>query len=515
VPTPLPIKRPQLDRALISKKGLHEFVRRAWHVVEPSTPFVDGPHIREMCAHLTAVSLGKCKRLVINVPPGFSKSLIVSVFWPAWHWAMVNGGTKWMHLSFDISLSLRDSGRCRELMASDWYQSRWGYKAEGLKREPIALAGQQGEEKKGRRKLRQEAASIFWTNQKGLRFSTMVKGRSTGWHCHIQVCDDPTKPLTIQTGGPAARAALEATEKTWKGTFASRTADPKDFSRVVIMQRLHAADLAATCIKEGYVHLCLPMEYDPDRPCKTPFGGDWRTEKGELLCPERMGAEEAAERRKALGSADYEAQYNQNPVAEGGTIFKPKWFTSRWRAIPGHATWWQSWDATFDGKTSSDYVVGQVWARANGLYYLVDQVRERMDFVTTCRAIQDMSAKWPQAIRVLVENKANGPAIMSVLKSKLPGLIPIEPCGGKEARARSVSPLCEAGSVLLPDTDVIPAPWVSELTLELCQFPLSKNDDQVDAFSQGLQHASEENAFMDNLAAAMDRINRPAGAGPQ
>lgn len=485
----LPFTRAEIDREVIRRNGLYEFVQRAWHEVE-SAPFVGGPHIELICRHLEAVTLGLCNRLVINIPPGCSKSLLVSVFWPAWHWAMHNGGTKWMHLSFDIGLSLRDSVRCRELITSDWYQDRFGTTAKRLRRPPLGLMGIL-EKSKSTSKARkaQQSASVYWTSQKGLRFSTMMRGKGLGWHAHIQVCDDPTKQDDVREGGELARKSLKKTRDIWSGTFASRKADPKNFARVVIMQRLHFDDLAQSCIDEGYTALVLPMEYDPDRHCKTPYGEDWRKEKGELLCPDRFDAESLVMARREMGSRVYEAQMQQSPSPDGGSIFSREWFNLRWREIPAGASWFQSWDCTFKKADDTDFVVGQVWAKVGRNLYLVDQIRERMGFVSTCRAVQDMCAKWPESTgRILVEDKANGTAVIDTLKEQFPSLEPVEPKGGKVARASAGSPRFEEGCIYLPEG----APWVSGFIKEHTEFPLGAKDDQVDATSQAIADATTE-----------------------
>ena len=118
----------------------------------------------------------------------------------------------------------------------------------------------------------------------------------------------------------------------------------------------------------------------------------------------------------------------------------------------------QSWDLAFKDLSTSDYVVGQVWAARGADRFLLDQRRERMDMPRTLNAIRAMSAKWPQATAKLVEDKANGPAVIASLRHEIEGLIAVNPEGGKQARAAAVSPQIEAGNVYLPHPDI--APWV-------------------------------------------------------
>ena len=133
-------------------------------------------------------------------------------------------------------------------------------------------------------------------------------------------------------------------------------------------------------------------------------------------------------------------------------------------------------------------MVGQVWGRAGADYYLLDQVRDRMDFVGTLNAFKRLTAAWPEAMAKLIEDKANGPAVISALKDKVSGLIPVEPDGSKIARAHAVTALWMAGNVYIPNVSI--APWVAEFNAEIVQFPAGGHDDQVDAMTQALRYLS-------------------------
>lgn len=144
----------------------------------------------------------------------------------------------------------------------------------------------------------------------------------------------------------------------------------------------------------------------------------------------------------------------------------------------------QSWDMSFKETKEGSYVVGQIWGRKGADKYLLDQVRDRMDFPATIQAVRSLSAKWPQAHAKLVEDKANGPAVIATLRREISGLIPVEPQGSKEARAAAVSSDIEAGNVYLPDPSI--ASWIHDFIEELSVFPNGANDDQCDGATQGL-----------------------------
>jgi predicted phage terminase large subunit-like protein len=149
----------------------------------------------------------------------------------------------------------------------------------------------------------------------------------------------------------------------------------------------------------------------------------------------------------------------------------------------------QSWDCSFKDLDTSDYVVGQVWGRVGSMYFLGHQVRARMDCPATVATIRRVSDDWPGSLAKLIEDKANGSAVIQMLSQEIPGIIPVNPLGGKVARAQAVSPLVEAGNVYLPHPEW--QPWVNDFIEEFVQFPNGAHDDQVDAMTQALLRWNE------------------------
>jgi predicted phage terminase large subunit-like protein len=144
----------------------------------------------------------------------------------------------------------------------------------------------------------------------------------------------------------------------------------------------------------------------------------------------------------------------------------------------------QSWDCAFKDSETSDYVVGQAWGRMGSMYLLGDQIRGRMDFPATVHAVRELSGRFPGAAAKLIEDKANGSAVIQMLEREIVGILPVNPAGGKIARASAVSPLIEAGNVYLPHP--LSAPWVDDFIEECAAFPNGAHDDQVDAMTQAL-----------------------------
>jgi predicted phage terminase large subunit-like protein len=477
-----PNARAKVEREYAAR-SLREFVRQAWHVVEPSTPFVPDWHIDAITDHLEAVTRGDVRNLLINVPPRHMKSLLVSVFWPAWEW-ILHPERRWLYSSYAASLTIRDSVKCRRLIESPWYRARWGY--------IFSLTSDQN------------AKTRFDNNRSGYRLSTSVGGAVTGEGGDRIVCDDPHKVDEVESD-TVRKGAIDW----WDVAMSTRVNDPRTSAMVIVMQRCHQRDLSGHLLEKGnFEHLCLPAEYEG--PGKTTVIGfsDPRTEPGELLWPERFGPQEIAELKVNLGSYAVAGQLQQRPSPAGGGIFKRHWFKffqPRGAGLPPvlvrlpdgtpisvpaveaphHVDEQiQSWDCSFKDLDTSDYVVGQMWARRGAHFLLADQVRGRMDCPGTVKAVRAMREKWPGTMAVLIEDKANGSAVIQMLSHDIPGILPVNPGGGKIARAQAISPLVEAGNIYLPHPDW--APWVNDFIEECVQFPNGAHDDQVDAMTQAI-----------------------------
>lgn len=481
----------------IGKRGsLADFVEMAWSYVEPSSRFYSNWHITAMCDHMQAIEEERLGYLIINVPPGMSKSILTGVFWPAWAWIR-DPGLRFGYWSFDADLTLKKGRDTLELVQSDWYQERWG--------DIVKLAD------------KDPAAGNFYTTMGGRRFASSIGGKSTGNHFHRQVVDDPIKPQTL------SKATLDEAKKFMDTALPSRWArGDRHLGRVIVMQRLHEEDTTGLeLLKGGYEHLMLPNEYEPHRACTTSIGfKDPRTVEGELLSPKFFSREALAQMNLSL--RDRAAQMQQSPVPAGGNIFQESWFRTwvpaeakepkhlstrtpprLWVRLPKLDMMWQSWDFAFKDTDTSDFVVGQVWGRAKGQFFLLYQVRGRMGFTDSVKAVKRVTTMFPKARAKLVEDKANGSAVIDTLKQRIIGLIAVNPEGGKEARANAVSPMHEAGNVFYPDSTVSGFEWVDQHESEMTSFPFSKNDDTVDAESQALLWGS---AGFKQFTAAMEKL---------
>lgn len=323
-------------------------------------------------------------------------------------------------------------------------------------------------------------------------YSVGVGGALTGRPVDLLVIDDPIKDRKQADSEDYRQSVWDW----WTDVASTRLAPGAPV--VLILTRWHEDDLAGRLLaaEDGHTWqvLRIPAEadHDPAKGETDPLG----REVGEFLesARGRTLAQWAAIKVRA-GSRTWNALYQGRPSSAEGEILRRNWWQQYdvplWserddgaRILYGMDEVLQSWDLTFKDTAGTDFVVGQVWARRGADCYLVDQVRARMDFPTTCTAIRELSARWPQALLKLVEDKANGPAVISSLRHTVAGIVPVEPDGSKEARAAAVAPIVEAGNVLLPAPEL--APWVGGFIEEAAGFPTAAHDDQVDATTQAL-----------------------------
>jgi predicted phage terminase large subunit-like protein len=253
-------------------------------------------------------------------------------------------------------------------------------------------------------------------------------------------------------------------------------------SIIIEHTRWHDEDLSGYLINEhgdDWQHIHLPALAEEDDI----LGRD----EGEPLCPERWSKESLEKTKKTMIDVMWGCLYQQRPAPDGGAIINSDWF-KYWDSIPEDADeWLQSWDCTFK-KTGTSMVVGQVWCRKGPDFYLIEQTREKLSFTETLESIKSMSKRCPQATQVMVEDKANGPAIIDTLKNKIPGMIEEKPVRDKVSRLIAVSHLIKGGNVYIPDPRL--KEWVIGYKEELRTVPAAKYDDQADATSQALKYLS-------------------------
>ncbi|HET8888402.1 MAG TPA: phage terminase large subunit [Candidatus Angelobacter sp.] len=393
------------------------------------------------------------------------KSLLISVFFPIWVWA-TDPSRRFMFVSYSEKLSTQHSILRRSLIESDWYKKDWGGKF-SISRD-------------------QNVKSHYENSARGAMFSTGMQSTATGMGGDILIFDDPLNPEQA-----ISQLEREAVNLRFDTTFRSRINDPATGVKIIIMQRLHELDLTGHVLareSSRWKHISLPAIAEKDETWNLSDGTYLAARNaGDLLWSERLPKSFLDSQRVGMGSWAFNGQYQQRPAPLDGGIVKRQWVRF-YRQLPEKFEFMvQSWDCTFSGGNDNDFVAGQVWARSGGKYFMLPyRTYERLDFGPTMAAIKSCHARFPQAHAVLIEDKANGPAIISELQKEIPGVVAVNPEGGKLARAQATAPLWEAGSIELPDPQVFGITWMEDYLHNMCAFPKAAHDDDVDATSQAL-----------------------------
>jgi predicted phage terminase large subunit-like protein len=473
--------------------SFRDFVIHAWPVLEPEVPLVWNWHLDYLCAELeyqVRRIKGRRKKLydlVINVPPRSLKSTLISKMLNAWAW-VIDPTQKFLTASYASDLALEHAVSSRRLISSDWYQRYWGGR--------FRMTGDQN------------VKAYFENSKTGYRMSIGLGGSGVGRGGNWCIVDDPISPADAMSD------AVRATTNEWYAkTFWTRLNNANVDIRVIIMQRLHENDTTGYVLGQTghrYKHICLPaMESDDIRPAK------YRSKYvGGLLFPERLGREFLVEAKATLGEYGFSGQFMQAPSPAEGGIFKRQY----WRFwVPGEYMGRFdpvrvklgggeiveckteglplnfddkicSWDMTFKDKQVSDYVVGQVWGSVGARRYLLDQFRDKVDFVGTVQAVRNLKHSTPGISAILIEEAANGAAAIAELQRDTPGVIGVPPRGSKFSRALPLSKQAEAGNIYLPHPRI--CPWVEGLIERFAAFPNVKNDDEIDTASLAIDRIS-------------------------
>ena len=490
---------------------LRYFTEKAWHVLEPVQPFVDGWAVGAMAEHLQAVRDGQINRLLINIPPGCTKSMMTNVMFPAWEWGPCQlPHYRYISASYKQTLATRDMVRMRRLITSKWYQSLWPH---------VTM-------------MKDQAEKTYYENDKtGFRFSTGVRGDLTGFRGDRLILDDPHSTKTAESELDREEALFWFTE-----TLPTRY-NTDDSAMIVIMQRLHEQDISGLIIKElldDYTHLCLPMRFEeqtrsysvvntgfgegaymkPERAegepipnyvpadqgeegAKFMYPQDPRTEEGELLWEARFGREGLDKKEKAMTArgGDYAvaSQHQQRPVPRGGGMFK----RDNWIYVDappeGGGEIVRGWDLAGSKLKTSPWTVGVKMMRAfeNDAIYILDVVRIRGE-PHEVEALIKSTAKQdgPECVQSLPQDPGQaGKAQKWSYAKLLHGMdfhFSLE-ANDKEFRARPL-----AAQQAVKNVYIVRGPWNDAFVGEAALFPGSTYKDQIDGASRGYTYLVRE-----------------------
>ena len=465
-----PLEKAALLRSQLADKwasDFAEFVKKAWRVIHPTRPLVWSWHYDLLCEYLTAVKQRKVTRLIINVPPRTAKSTITTICFPCWVWSS-DPSQNFLSASYSLDLSTEHSVMRRSLLQSGWYRRMWGDK--------FSLSGDRNQ------------VAQFMNDHRGQMLATSIGGTTQGRGCDIAIIDDPVSP------DQALSDAERKTANNWiDNTLRSRLNDPSTGAIVVVMQRLHELDPTGYLLEQEpgvWTHLRIPLEAEETEFWRFPISGKViEREVGGILMPRRF-TETAVEELKRH-RLRWAGQYQQRPSPMGGNMIKRKEVRYYGGIDPTTGQPDEKLPTTFDMKiisvdaafkdlATSDYVaIGAIGVKGRKRYVL-NVVNQHLDAAATEAEIRRQRDVHRPVCAVLVEDKANGPAVVQRLKMNLPGVIAINPQGGKIARMFAAAPEWQAGDWLLDRN----AAWTEPLVEQLITFPNAAHDDMADMMSQ-------------------------------
>ncbi len=470
------------DREAVRRGGLPVFVELALRY-KHGRKFKPARHMTVHAECVDRLYRGDLDILVTNTLPGVGKSEVSSICAPAWIWT-IQPEYRFMMASYDDGLARHHAAEHLALCQSPWYRDRWG---------DMVVHGK-------------DATAGFYTTANGYRLSFSIQaGGGIGRHAHMYGIDDPLKSDDLDK-----TPALLDTVKNW---FDSRVLTRGEVGAVLkvnlTMQRLHEEDLSGHLKNEfegdpRFRALVLPLYYEPDRADPA----DWRTEAGEVLWPEDAArlereAQRFARKKGGLSGRKFRAYYQQDPKGGDDRIFKAEHFQDFSNAPPFGATLsCIVVDPTFTGKARSDDMAIEVWGYHQGHFYCYHSEQSKRGFAEAHAAIVGVRKAWP-SMTVLVEESANGYALIETLKVALPGcvVIGVKPHGNsKEGRARACSHYFTAGKVHFPQD----ASWYDAKARYLVRFPSpGLVDDSVDTTAHAITWLAEQYGVTGAMVEAM------------
>jgi predicted phage terminase large subunit-like protein len=473
------------------KRSLFYFLKTFWNVIIKEAPVFNW-HIKELCCELQMVGEGIIRRdekmydLIINVPPGSTKSTIVTIMFPAWLWA--NDSTlRVISNSYSADLSEDHASKSRDIILSEKYQLLFPHV-----------------------RIRHDSSgkSKYDTTKGGERRATSTSGGITGKHAHVILNDDPLDPRQAESEA-YRKQAVERTK-----TLSSRKVDKRNTPMITIMQRLHDDDVTGYLLKQKgdtIRHICLPAELSGNvKPAKLKtnyING--------LLDPVRISREVIAEAKIDLGSRGYAGQYDQNPVADGGNIIKSGWFgkmpLERFLAIRGHTPVHFFLDTAYDEKKESDNDPSGIIAacKIQGKMYIFHGQKMYKEFPDLCRFIVEYVRNYGYTGQstVRIEPKANGVSIIQQMRrhTKLNITRTPAPKDSKTVRLTAASPKIECGRVVL-----VEGAWNDEFLDEVCGFPAKSHDEYVDILCYAIDYFLNDDGDSEDDIQSLRELERMA-----
>ena len=450
--------------AAILRSDLHSFIQATFPIVSPNDEFAANWHIEAIAFHLDLVRQGRLKRLIITLPPRSLKSICASVAFPAFVLGH-NPRRRIICVSYSEALARKHANDCRAVMRSDLYRRVFP----NTRISPV-----------------KDTELEFATTLGGNRLATSVGGTLTGRGGNLIIVDDPTKPQDAYS-----EAERERTQQWYSNTLVSRLDNKTNDGIVVVMQRLHVDDLVGHLLEQGgWYHLNLPAIADVEESVELSYLHTHLRQPGDLLHPEREPRSILDAAKRAMGTMDFAAQYQQAPIIVGGNLIKWDWFRIYDNPPPRNSNdrIVVSWDTAMSSKELASYSACVVLQIRGETVHVLDVIRERLEYPALKRKVVEVHKRWRYATNdyaLLIENKGSGMSLIQDLEQEHIYALAVDPVGDKVMRMNQQTARVEARSVWLPRV----APWLEEFRHEVMAFPVGRYSDQVDALSQGLNRA--------------------------
>lgn len=466
----LPLEHAAALRLLLADQmagDLASFAKKAWTVLNPTRPLIWSWHYDYLCEMLTLVKQRRLLRLIINIPPRTLKSTLVTIFFPCWVW-LTEPEHNFLTASYSLDLSTEHSVTRRSLLQSPWFQRLFG--------DRFSLSGDRNQ------------VGQYFNNKRGGMIATSVGATAMGRGCDTAILDDPV------SADQAMSDAERNTANNWvDNTLRSRLNDPATGAILLIMQRLHELDPTGFLLEQEpgvWTHVRIPLEAEQDEIWTFPIS---RTiierQTGSILTPRRF-PEATVEQLKGR-RLSWAGQYQQSPAALGGNLIKRSEVRYYGGIDPRNGQPDEKLPDHFDRKVisvdcafkdlgTSDYVAIGVIGVKGRKRYVLNVVNAHLDASATEAEIRRQRGAHSPVCAVLIEDAANGPAVIQRLKINVPGVIEIKPQGGKIARMFAAAPEWQAGDWFVDRN----AAWTEPLVEQLTMFPNARNDDMADMMSQ-------------------------------
>lgn len=485
--------------------GLLSFVRYFWHILEPGRAFTEGWVLESMCEHLEAITFNEVRQILINVPPGFMKSLLVDVFWPAWEWGpMEMPHLRYVAFSYSASLTERDNGKFRDLIMHHDFQAMYGDLV----------------------KLRKTGETKITNAKHGFKLATSIGGVGTGERGDRIILDDPHNVKESESD-----TVREETIRWFRESMSSRMNDIAKSAVVVIMQRVHESDVSGTILELElpYLHLMIPMRFvwDADEdgdPYPTEIGWvdpRWTEDpdecEGVLAWPERFPEDEVTKLERVLGPYATSGQLQQTPEPRGGGILKRE-FWQPWpvgKKFPAFSYVFGYLDGAFTEDEQNDPSALTIWGvfeneegypRAmlifawekylafEGQKLIPEKGEHQRDFME--RQMREWGlVEWAahtmnhwKCDRLIIEAKANGISAAQSLEVRYKSrrwAVQLDPVkGDKTARMIGVQPTFSQKMIYAP----VEREWCKKVIDQCAVAPLGKHDDLADTVTGAVRH---------------------------